>query len=181
MTQMPVLLPLQCIKCQTAIQAEPEEVAWLCANCGQGLLLDEKQASGLAALDIYFATGIQSGQRGRPFWVAQGLVSIQRQTYSGDEGRQAQEFWKTPRTFFVPAFACSLDELIGLGMRLLKQPVTMMHAQPAAFLPVTLLLDDVRPMAEFIIMGIEAERRDMMKSAALQLSLAKPALWVLPL
>jgi predicted RNA-binding Zn-ribbon protein involved in translation (DUF1610 family) len=180
MTQMPALLPMQCIKCQTPIPAEPDEVAWLCSNCGQALLLDEKQASGLATLDIYFATGIQSGQRGRPFWVAQGLVSVQRETYSGNEGRQAQEFWKKPRTFFIPAYACALDELISLGMQLLKQPISMMPAPAAAFLPVTLSPQDVRPMAEFIIMGIEAERRDMMKSAAIQLNLAKPVLWILP-
>jgi len=180
MTQMPALLPLQCIKCQTPLPAEPDEVAWRCANCGQALVLDEKQASGLAPLDLYFAAGIQNGQPGRPFWVAQGLVSVRREMYSGDESRQAQEFWKTPRTFFVPAYACTLQQLIDQGMQLLKQPVSMMAGQAAAFLPVTLSPQDVRPMAEFIIMGIEAERRDMVKSVALQLNLAKPVLWILP-
>lgn len=181
MTQSPALLPLQCLKCQTPIPAEPDEVAWLCPTCAQALLLDETQASGLAALEMHFAAGIKSGQRGRPFWVAQGLVSVQRETYSGDEGRQALEFWKTPRTFFVPAFACEMAELISLGMQLLKQPISMMPAPASAFLPVTLSPQDVRPMAEFIIMGLEAERRDMMKSAAIQLNLAKPVLWILPL
>jgi len=177
---MPVLLPLQCLKCQTALLAEPDEVAWLCPTCGQAVLLDEKQPAGLAPLEIYFATGIQTGQRGRPFWVAQGVVSVNRETYSGDESRQAQEFWRTPRTFFIPAYTCALDELISQGMQLLKQPISMMPGQAAAFLPVTLALEDVRPMAEFIIMGIEAERRDMLKSINIQLNLAAPVLWVLP-
>jgi hypothetical protein len=177
---MPALLPLQCLKCQTPLLAEPDEVAWLCPTCGQAVLLDEAQPAGLAPLEIHFATGIQSGQRGRPFWVAQGVVSINRETYSGDESRQAQEFWRTPRTFFIPAYACALEELIGLGMQLLKQPLSIMPGQTAAFLPVTLALEDVRPMAEFIIMGIEAERRDMLKSINTQLNLAAPVLWVLP-
>jgi predicted RNA-binding Zn-ribbon protein involved in translation (DUF1610 family) len=180
MTQMPALQPLQCLKCQTPLPAEPDEVAWLCPSCGQAVLLDESQPAGLALLEMHFAAGIQNGQRGRPFWVAQGLVTVQRQTYSGDESRQALEFWKTPRTFFVPAYSCTLDELISLGMQLLKQPVSMMQAQSAAFLPVILSPQDVRPMAEFIIMGIEAERRDMIKSVNVQLNLAKPILWVLP-
>jgi hypothetical protein len=180
MSQMPVLLPLQCIKCQTPLSAESDEVAWLCPSCGQAVQLDEKQPAGLGPLEMYFAAGIQSGQKGRPFWVAQGLVTVQRQTYSGNESGQAQEFWKTPRTFFVPAYTCTLEQLISQGMQLLKQPVSMMQGQPVAFLPVTLSIDDVRPMAEFIIMGIEAERRDMVKSVALQLNLAKPVLWVLP-
>jgi hypothetical protein len=123
---------------------------------------------------------VPAGQHGRPFWVAQGLVTVQRQTYSGDESRQAQEFWKTPRTFFVPAYTCPLDQLISLGMQLLKQPVSMQPGPVVAFAPVTLALEDVRPMVEFIIMGVEAERRDMVKSVSIQLNLAKPVLWVLP-
>ncbi len=180
MSAMPSLVPLQCPKCQTALPAGLDEVAWLCPTCGQVVQLDVKQPSGVSALAMYFSTEIQPSKPGRPFWVAQGLVSVQRQTYSGDESRQAADFWKTPRTFFVPAFSCPLQDLISLGMQLLKQPVSIMQGSPAPFLPVTLSADDVRPMAEFIIMGIEAERRDMIKSVGIQLNLARPVLWVLP-
>lgn len=177
---MPVLLPIQCLKCQSPLLAEPDEVAWLCPTCGQAVLFDEKQTTSLAPLEIHFANGIQPGQPGRPFWVAQGVVSVQRETYSGNESRQALEFWQGPRTFFVPAYSCALDQLISLGMHLLKQPVVMQQGQICPFLPITLALEDVRPMAEFIIMGIEAERRDMLKSVGVTLNLAPPILWVLP-
>jgi hypothetical protein len=177
---MPSLLPLLCPKCQTPLLADPGEIAWLCSNCGQAALLDENQPSGLASLEIHFDAGIPSGQSGRPFWVAQGIVAVQRETYSGNENRQAQEFWQTPRAFFIPAYTCSLEQLISEGMRFLRQPVSMMQGQAGPFLPVTLSPDDVRPMAEFIIMGIEAERRDMLKSVGVQLNLAAPILWVLP-
>jgi len=181
---MPVLLPLQCLKCQTPLLAEPDEVAWLCPTCGQAARLDNNPRDDLlqqiAPLEIHFSNGIQPGQRGRPFWVAQGVVAVQRETYTGNENSQALEFWQKPRTFFVPAYTCALDQLISLGMQLLKQPVTMMQGQVSPFLPVTLSLEDVRPMAEFIIMGIEAERRDMLKSVGIQLNLAPPSLWVLP-
>jgi len=176
---MPVLQPLQCLKCQTALPAEPDEVAWLCPTCGQAVLLDEKQALGLAPLEIHFASDLRPGQKGRPFWVAQGVVVVQRETYSGNESRQALEFWQKPRTFFVPAYACPLEQLISLGMQFLKQPIAMMPGQGTAFLPVTLSPEDVRPMAEFIVMVIEAERRDMLKSVGIQLNLAAPSLWVL--
>ncbi len=183
---LPMLLPLQCPKCQTPFLAEPDEIAWLCSTCGQAAQLDEKQLSGLSPLEIHFDTGIQpsrssgGSQPGRPFWVAQGKVTVQRETYSGNENRQAQEFWQIPRTFFIPAYTCTLDQLISEGMRYLRQPVSMMQGSPAPFLPVTLSLEDVRPMAEFIIMGIEAERRDMVKSVGVQLNLAPPILWILP-
>ena len=177
---MPALLPLQCIKCQSPIPANVDEVAWVCATCGQALLLDENQPTGMADLPIHYDGSLRTGQQGRPFWVAQGMVTVQRNTYQGDENRQAQEFWQKPHLFFVPAFACSLDELVSLGMKLLRQPLVPKQGQPAPFLPVTLLRGDVRPMAEFIVMGIEAERRDMLKSVTIQINLGTPILWVLP-
>ncbi len=177
---MPVLLPLQCPKCQTPFISEMNEVAWLCSTCGQAAQLDETQAAGISLLDIHFAGGITPGQKGRPFWVAQGIVSVSRETYSGNENRKADEFWQKPRSFFVPAFSCSLDDLIDLGMQLIKEPVSMMQGQVVSFLPVILSKDDVRPMVEFIIMGLEAERRDMVKSVQIQLNLAPPGLWILP-
>ena len=176
----PTLLPLQCLKCQSSLPAEVDEVAWVCATCGQAMLLDESQPTGLSPLEIHYEADVRSGERGRPFWVAQGVVVVTRQTYRGNEDRQAQEFWQKPRTFFVPAFACSLNDLVSLGMQFLHQPIAMMQGQPAPFLPVKLSPGDVRPMAEFIIMGMEAERKDMVKSVQIQLNLAPPVLWVLP-
>jgi len=102
--QAPVeLVPLRCLRCDTPVPAEPDEVAWLCAQCGQGLLLDE--AKGLAALEIQTAAGIPPGALGRPFWVASGQVRLQRETHEGFIGRrtgQAERFWAEPRRFFVP-------------------------------------------------------------------------------
>lgn len=177
---MPALLPLQCIKCQAPIAANVDEVAWVCATCGQSMLLDETQPKGIAELPIHYDGSVRTGQKGRPFWVAQGMVTLQRSLYRGNANNQAQEFWQKPHMFFVPAFACSLDELVSLGMKLLRQPVVPQQGQPAPFLPVTLLRGDVRPMAEFVIMGIEAERGDMLKSVNIQLNLNNPILWVLP-
>ena len=176
---MPTLLPLQCLKCQAPIPANVDEVAWVCATCGQAALLDENQPGGLTPLELHYDASIRSGQPGRPFWVAQGQVTVNRQTYRGNENQQAQEFWRQPRTFFVPAFACSLDELVSLGMKLLRQPVATLEGQRTPLLPVQLSMGDVRPMAEFIIMGIEAERKDMIKTVQIQLNLAAPVLWIL--
>lgn len=180
MSNLPALLPLQCIKCQSPIPANVDEVAWVCATCGQAMLLDEDQPKGIAELPIHYDGSVGNGRSGRPFWVAQGVVTLQRNTYRGDENRQAQEFWQKPHLFFVPAYACSLDELVSLGMKLLRQPITPKQGQPTPFAAVTLSRGDTRPMAEFIVMGIEAERKDMVKSVNIQLKLATPILWILP-
>jgi len=177
----PTLIPLQCLKCQASLAAEVDEVAWVCPICGQAALLDDSQPAGLSPLEIHYAAAMRNiPQPGRPFWVAEGVVAVTRQTYRGDESRQAQEFWQKPRTFFVPAFACSLIDLVSLGMKFLRQPIVPTPGQPSLFLPVKLSPGDVYPMAEFIIMGMEAERKDMLKSVQIQLKLAPPVLWVLP-
>lgn len=177
---MPSLLPLQCLKCQTPLPANVDEIAWVCPACGQAALLDETQPTGLSPLELHYNASLRTGQTGRPFWVAQGQVSVSRQTYRGNANDQAREFWSKPHTFFVPAFACSLDELVSLGMKLLRQPVAMLQGQPTPLMPITLSVEDIRPMAEFIIMGIEAERGDMVKTVQIQLQLTTPVLWILP-
>ena len=70
------------------------------------------------------------GQRPHPEQQAEPRIHHSPEGAGQAEGRQAQEFWKTPRTFFVPAFTCEMAELISLGMPLLKQPASMMPAPP---------------------------------------------------
>ena len=51
MSRRPGLVALQCTRCSTPVPAEPDEVAWICLNCGQGLLLDEVEG-GLRAIAV---------------------------------------------------------------------------------------------------------------------------------
>jgi hypothetical protein len=154
-------------------------VAWACAQCGQGLLLDEQH--GLVPLEIHYAAGIPPNTPGKPFWVAEGKVHLQgRQTYSGREERDAQAFWSSARRFFLPAFSAPLETLLSLGMNSLLQPPALPPGPPAHFEPVTLWPEDLQSAAEFIIMAIEAGRKDKLKELNFTLELSDPALWILP-
>ncbi len=172
------LIPLVCVQCSTRLPAQPDEVAWVCPQCGQAQLLDDDD--GLTPLTIRYAAGITPGSKGNPFWVAKGQASLRRETYSGNKDRDAQVFWSQPRWFFVPAFNCSLETLVGTGARLLLQPPQLQPGPAAAFEPVTLPLADVTATAEFIVMAIEADRKDKVKQIQLKLALEPPALWILP-
>ena len=173
------LVPLLCTRCQTSVPAKPNEVAWVCQQCGQGLLLSEEK--GAVPLAINFAAGIPANQAGKPFWVATGQVQVQRQIFGGgDQTRDAQVFWQTPHRFFVPAYDLPIDQMIDLGTRLLQQNPNIQTGNPAGFLPVTLHIEDVRPAAEFIVIGIEAARKDKIKEIQFSLNLSAPELWVLP-
>jgi hypothetical protein len=180
------LVPLTCVKCRAPIPANPDEIAWVCLQCGQGNLLDCSPVPGPSesatrVLDVFFSNAIKSGQKGRPFWVARGQVTLtNRQTYQGDEGRAAREFWDALRLFYVPAWETSLDEIITTGIDLLRNPQSLNHGLSVPFLPVVTPPGDVRSLVEFMIVSIEANRRDAMKSIIYDLKLEPLQLWILP-
>jgi hypothetical protein len=174
------LIPLVCLRCSTPVPAETDEIAWVCAQCGQGLCLDEQQ--GLVPLEVNYAAGIPPNATGKPFWVAEGTVTLQRQSFgsSGKQAGEAQAFWSQPRCFFIPAFNSSLEDLLAQGTRLLLQPPDLQSGQAARFEPVTLHPLDVNAAAEFLVMAIEAGRPDKLKEIDFNLQLSPPVLWILP-
>jgi hypothetical protein len=179
MTAPVELIPLLCTRCQAPIPAGLDEVAWVCAQCGQGLLLSEEK--GAVPLEICFAAGLDERGGGRPFWVVPGKVELQRKIFGGgDPGGQARVFWGAGRTFFVPAYTCTLDELVQIGMQMIGQAPVLQPGPAVPFIPVTMLPEDVQPYAEFIVMGIEAGRKDRLKELQFKLDLGQPVLWVLP-
>jgi hypothetical protein len=122
--------------------------------------------------------------------VVSGLVALQRVTFSGDNSRDMQQFWAQPRWFFIPAYSLTLDQLADAGLRFLKQPLTLQEAGapgidalaqvPTPFLPVTVHPEDIQPLAEFIILAVEAERRDQLQTVSFTLQLGQPELWIFP-
>ncbi len=174
------LVPLVCLQCSTAIPAGVDEVAWACAQCGQGMYLDE--ASGLEELDIHYSEDIPKNRTGKPYWVAEGQVTMERETYDyvGEHGIAAEQFWGQARRFFVPAYQAPLASLLkDAKTMLLNQP--RLNSGPAMpFEAVTLYRDDVLAAAEFIVIAIEAERKDKIKRIDFELELSKPVLWILP-
>jgi hypothetical protein len=178
MDRPPALIPLLCVKCKAPIPAGPEEVAWVCALCGQGQVLDED--NGLVSLDFHCLPGIAANSRGKPFWVVEGKVSLERSTYSGNRAAEAAQYWSEPRLFFIPAFSTGLDAGLELANRLLLSPPALQEGPPAAFEPVVIASGDVRPLVEFLIISVEAGRKDTLKELRFQVSLGEPALWVLP-
>ena len=174
------LVPLKCIRCETPIPASPDEIAWACERCGQGMILDDDR--GLAPLAVNYAAGIEPGKKGSPYWVAGGNLQLNRQTYASfsKKDNESAEFWSQPRRFFVPAFPCDLETTINLGAGLLRSPPRLTPGQPAPFLPVTVAPADMLPLAEFIVLSMEAERKDSIKEIQFSLQLSSPELWVLP-
>jgi hypothetical protein len=108
------------------------------------------------------------------------MTPLQRHTYSGNQDRESQAFWSRPRRFLIPAFTCSLETLLTLGTNSLLHPPDLQPGPPAAFEPVTLSSEDVPAAAEFVVMAIEAGRKDKLREFNFSLKLSTPCLWILP-
>jgi len=174
------LVPLACLQCSTPIPAQPDEVAWACSQCGHGMFLDTDQ--GLEPLEIQYSSQIPPDTIGKPFWVADGRVNMKRATYgsSGKHGIAAEQFWSQPKRFLIPAFQAPLEHLLELAKTMLLNPPELSPGTPTRFEAVTLYHEDVHSAAEFVVMAIEAERKDQVKTIEFELQLSKPVLWVLP-
>ena len=62
---------------------------------------------------------------------------------------------------------------------MVTKPAELKPGLAADFLPVIMHQEDIRAYAEFIIMGIEAQRKDKVKEVAFILQLEQPVLWIL--
>jgi len=178
MTKTLELVPLKCLRCGTLVPAAEEEVAWVCAQCGQGMHL---APDGLAPLDVKWATARDNARANwLPFWVFSGSVTFrQRQTYGGQNN--PDELWNAPRRFYVPAFPAALEKIETLGAELTRKQAPL-DAGPAAgaLTQCTLFPADARHAVEFVVLTIEADRRDKLRSIDFALDLAEPELWLLP-
>jgi hypothetical protein len=114
--------------------------------------------------------------------VTEGQVNLQRDVYrsSGKSAQEAVQFWSSPRRFLIPAYTLPQEDLLAQTTRFLIQPPALKSGPQAPFEPVTLSMEDIQPVAEFIVMAIEAGRKDMLKNIHFTLDLSTPSLWILP-
>jgi hypothetical protein len=144
------------------------------------LALDSQE--GLLLIPVVYAAGAPPNVRGRPFWVADGVVNLQRSAYRANSGstRDAEQFWSGPRRFFIPAYRLDTETFLKTGAALLEHPPDIQPGPPIPFEAVTLALEDLQPVGEFLVMGVEAARKDAIREVKFSLRLSPPALWILP-
>lgn len=171
------LILLKCPQCSTPVPAEEDEVAWVCATCGQGLQLGE---ASLLPLRVHWSAPRKPQAAWLPFWVFTGTVRFGARESYGGRG-EASTFWAQPRSLYVPAFVVPLPQLEALGGELTRRQVPLQDGPAAG--PVkqcTLLPEDARRAAEFIVATLEAERKDVLRNLSFTLDLGQPELWMLP-
>ena len=172
------LVPMTCIKCATPMRAEETEIAWTCERCEQGMLLTP---NGLAPLTVRWAnTKAGANAKWYPFWSFTGAVRFARRDSFGGRS-EPDKLWNESQQFFIPAYAATLQELEVIGAELLKKRLNPVSGPAAGQLPpVAVFPDDARHAAEFVVLTIEADRRDKLKVVEFTIQASEPELWVLP-
>lgn len=174
------LFALECVSCHYALTAGEQEVAWTCPQCGKGTQLT---GDGLAAVTVNWCLARPGAPSARwlPFWVFSGRVVFgRRETFSGNE--PPNTLWGAAVRFYIPAFSTSVDMLEALGAALTrKQPAFLAGPAAGQLADCSLLPEDAVTAAEFVVLTIEAERRDMLRRIEFQIhNKTAPELWVLP-
>ena len=178
MSDRPGLVGLECVRCGTPVPAEPDEVAWICGNCGQGLLLEEQ--AGLRPITVHFGLAVADpGLRWAPFWLAWGRVRVTRRESFGRDSPPDPR-WDQLVRFVLPAFATSVERAVAWGRHFLLEPPDLRQGDTLALQGVTVLPEEIDSLARFVVLTIEAERKDKLEAIDFNLDLEPPELWCLP-
>ncbi len=172
------LIPLQCPICETSIAAGTREHAWKCSQCGQGIQLSAERT--LKEIIITYQQAALDNVIGYPYWVIEVDVRLERETLQGNRNEEMNQFWQNPRKFFIPAFEMDLTDRLQRAVTLLKSPPLLISVESYDFRPVVMATQDLKAYVEFIVLQVEAERRDDLKHLAFDLQLSEAQLWVLP-
>ena len=173
------LVLLKCPQCSAPLPAEEDEIAWVCATCGAGWQLTEQ---GLAPQVVrWMATPPNARPESwRPIWVFAAQVVFQ-QRLNWQRAADPEPMWQRPVRFYVPAYACDLEHLEQLGGNLTRhQTIFPLGPAQGAIKGVNLLPEDAKAAAEFIVLTIEAERKDKLKQVSFTINAGPPDLWLVP-
>lgn len=181
------LLLLRCPVCVEPLSAENDDVVLTCSNCFSDVRLDE---NGVQPTAVSFIQPTQPDQvtHWLPFWVMEAQVEIKKRETQGrnkDAEKEAGEMWAKPRLLYTPAWDLPVPQARQLGGSLVvRQP----RLQPLATRPrdvrlttAVLTAADAQKFLTFIVLTIEAERKDWLKDLKFQIIPRKKAeLWAIP-
>jgi hypothetical protein len=134
----------------------------------------------LQSVDVHFAKPREADNlRWLPFWVMPVRVQIaERQSYGRDQAPEAR--WDSPQRFVLPAFDTTPEEAAKWGARFLREAVQLEAGPVGTLSGVTVTPEEAQALAEFVVLTLEAERRDKIKSLRAVLDFGEVELWCLP-
>jgi hypothetical protein len=120
-----------------------------------------------------------------PFWVFNGRVLIKERVLQGgrSDEKESERLWGAPRALYVPAWELSMAIAQNVGSQMIQQQPELQRVErpeESQFISATVTPDDARKLLEFIVLAIEARRKDMLKRLEFDLEVGEPQLMALP-
>jgi hypothetical protein len=179
------LIALRCPTCTNPLSVENDDVVVACLNCQTTVAISE---NGPVKMPIRFA--IPAGQHGlgsmwSPFWVFNGRVHIKRRETQGGGSaeKDSRQLWGSPRVLYVPAWELTMHTAQKVGSYLIQQQPELQEVERPSevqFTSATVTPGDARKLLEFIVLAIEARRKDMLKNLVFDLEIGEPQMMALP-
>ncbi len=174
------LLLLRCPSCGNALTPGDDDLIVACGQCGVGVELADE---GLRPIEVKYAATNAKVDIWRPWWVFTGQVEItRRDTQSGNQRAEALQFWAQVKRFCIPAWELSLQAVRDEGLAMLQRPLQLQAvSRPAGarLAPVVVSVSDARKLLEYLVLTVEAGRRDWLKDLEFTANIGLPELWAL--
>ncbi|MFZ0545091.1 MAG: hypothetical protein WAM60_06620 [Candidatus Promineifilaceae bacterium] len=180
------LIALRCPTCSEPLAVENDDVVVACGHCQEMVAIAQ---NGPVKMAVRFAVadGRQPpGNQWVPFWVFNGRAVIVRRETQGGGGsaeKESRRLWESPRALYVPAWEIAMNTAQSIGSRLIEQQPNFQpieRPEGVQLVSATVTPGDARKLLEFIVLAIEARRKDWLKNLVFNLEVGEPQMMALP-
>lgn len=163
-----ILEAIKCKKCDSGLVVEVNDSIVYCSSCGSGFEILNGE---MIPIEINFAAAALRSEGEmiyKPFWLLKTNIEILERDAGGTFlknlfGGSSNET-SGSISFYIPAFYCSIDVMKNLATEFTtKNPVASPQKYNTKLVGFAYGKEDARKLAEFILISMEAEKKDVMK------------------
>ena len=170
------LVNLDCPSCGSAMRGEGLDTIFFCDHCGGAAVLDDERLQTVEGSALLAAPGHQPSVW-RPAWRLEVQVRVHDRVRA--DGRTTPD-WEGRKTFYIPAFDLSLDDLTRVSSALSRVPETTREVPKESIHGGTLSVDDALTLVRHLLIGDEVHRSDMLASVTVDVEEISRGLVALP-
>ncbi len=164
-----ILEAVKCKKCDSGLMVEVNDNIVYCSSCGSGFEIIEGV---LTPIEINFAAAAIRSEGEmiyKPFWLLKSNINIAERKASGNFLKNifggSNDNTSGNITFYIPAFYCSIEAMKNLATQFtMRNPVASPQKYNTKLVGFAYGKEDAKKLAEFILISLEAEKSDTMKS-----------------
>ncbi|MBE2222933.1 MAG: hypothetical protein IAF02_15415 [Anaerolineae bacterium] len=179
------LIALKCPTCGQNLKPQSNEaVVVSCGGCKTAVSLHQ---SGLKAINVqYAASSSNKVEAWLPLWVFTGKVNIKRrESQGGSKGadKDAAKLWSSVQRLFVPAWQEPVQQARAIGSQfVVRQPAFKMSEPTDDMLmtEATVTPEDGLKLLDFIVLSLEADRKDWLEDLQFEIQTTGHELWAIP-